>query len=303
MQVSDSELLAGVAVTAAWVTVLTTMTALNGLSIPRASDMHLACLWIYPIKSTRLLALEQAEVESRGLRHDRRWMLVDANGRFITQRKHGVLTQVVATIDGQELRVNASGMPELVLSAPPADGERITVQVWNDSVSALAAKGGASDWFSKVLGMATQVVLMDESAKRAIDPAYALAGEQVSFADGFPLLLIGEGSLNDLNTRISQPVDMRHFRPNLVIAGSDPYAEDTWRRIRIGEIEFELVKKCSRCVLTTRNPDTGELDAQQEPLRTLSTYRREEEGVMFGQNLIARGKGLLQVGMPVTVIE
>jgi hypothetical protein len=145
---------------------------------------------------------------------------------------------------------------------------------------------------------------MTDDLVRAVSQDYGQPGDEVSFADGYPLLLISEASLADLNTRLPRAVEMRRFRPNLVVDGEMPYAEDGWRRLRVGKVEFEGVKNCSRCIFTTIDPDSGEKHPDREPLRTLSTYRRRPQGgVFFGQNLIPRSRGVIRVGDPVTVIE
>ncbi|MNN63686.1 MOSC domain protein [compost metagenome] len=136
-----------------------------------------------------------------------------------------------------------------------------------------------------------------------MDTAYAEPGERVHFADGFPLLLIGQGSLDDLSARVGRPLEMLRFRPNLVVSGAEPYAEDSWKRIRIGALEFRVAKPCSRCILTTIDPHTGERSADREPLATLKAYREKDGEMLFGQNLIAEGMGELRVGMPVEILE
>jgi uncharacterized protein YcbX len=175
--------------------------------------------------------------------------------------------------------------------------------VWNDWVSARLAQREAHEWLSAVLGVEARAVFMDHQSHRKVDPAFAGERDEVSFADGFPLLLIGSASLDDLNARLAQPVDMRRFRPNLVVTGGAAFAEDHWHRIQIGALRFDLVQPCSRCVLTTRDPDTGELNVEREPLRTLASYRRQSAGVMFGQNLIARSSGVIHRGARIDIID
>ena len=192
-------------------------------------------------------------------------------------------------------------MPALRL-APTPESTRLAVTVWRDGVMARIADAGADHWISHYLGMAARFVHMDADAARRVDPAYSRAEDQVSFADGFPLLLISQASLDGLNTRLDSAVTMNRFRPNLVVGGTDAHAEDDWRRIRVGEVEFDVVKRCARCVLTTVDPDTGRFDPQGEPLRTLIGYRRTEKGVVFGQNLIPRGTGRIRQGDTVEVI-
>lgn len=264
-----------------------------------AMSIRLSALYVYPLKSAAAQALDAAELQPRGLAHDRRWMVVDAQNAFITGREEPRLVLVQAHPQADGLLLSAPGMPEL-LAQPALRREQVTV--WRDRVDARAASGEASEWISRFLGRECRLVIMDDAAQRPVDPTYAVAGDEVSFADAFPLLLISEGSLAGLNARLDAPVPMLRFRPNLVVSGADAHAEDGWRRIRIGAIEFEVAKPCVRCGFTTVMPETGTLDPRGEPLRTLATYRRGPKGVMFGQNLIARGRGRLCVGDAVTVL-
>jgi len=266
--------------------------------------MKVTELNIYPVKSTRRIALRESEVLPRGLPWDRRWMLVDASGKFITGRQHPRLATVQTQIGDNLLHIHAAGHDSLSLPLVPRERRVVEVTVWKDSVDALLAGKEADDWFTDFLGLDCRLVQMTDDISRGVNPDYGRAGDQVSFADGFPLLLISEASLADLNSRLDKPVEMRRFRPNLVIDGERPYAEDGWQRIRVGEVEFEGVKNCSRCVFTTIDPDTGEKSPDLEPLRTLSSYRRRPEGgVYFGQNLIPRSAGVIRVGDSVTVLD
>lgn len=264
--------------------------------------MHLTEINIFPIKSTRRIALSESQVLARGLPGDRRWMLIDAERRFITARQHPRLVLVETRLDDTALHVSGPGMPPLQLPLAPA-GERAEVEIWRDHCAAVFTGKAADDWFSAYLGLPVRLVQMTDDIRRPVDPDYGRPGDEVSFADGFPLLLISQASLDDLNTRLERPVSMRRFRPNLVVSGGAPYAEDDWRHLRIGTVEFEGVKPCSRCVLTTVDPDTGEKDPGLEPLRTLSGYRRGKGGgVFFGRNLIPRGSGVIRVGDQVEVL-
>ncbi|WJW76274.1 MOSC domain-containing protein [Thiohalobacter sp. IOR34] len=266
--------------------------------------MQLTEINIYPIKSTRRIALQESPVQPRGLPWDRRWMLVDAEGTFVTARKQPRLALVQTALGPDRLQVTAPGMPQLELPLSPADGERIEVGIWRDRTPAVHPSPEADAWFSDYLGQPLRLVQMTDDILRPVDPAYGQPGDQVSFADGFPLLLISEASLADLNRRLQRPVDMRRFRPNLVVRGCEPYAEDRWRRLRIGDVEFAGVKACSRCIFTTIDPDTGVPDPAREPLRTLGQYRRRAEGgVYFGQNLIPRSEGVIRIGDTVQVLE
>lgn len=262
-------------------------------------SIRLSALYVYPLKSAAAQVLDAAELQPRGLAHDRRWMVVDAQNEFITGREEPrlVLVRVQPQPDG--LLLSAPGMPDL-LARTASRREHVTV--WRDRVDARTVTDDAQAWISRFLGRECRLVFMDDAAQRPVDPTYAVAGDEVSFADAFPLLLISEGSLAGLNARLDAPVPMLRFRPNLVVSGAEPHAEDGWKRIRIGEIEFDVAKPCVRCGFTTVMPESGTLDPRGEPLRTLATYRRGPRGVMFGQNLIARGQGRLRVGDVVTVL-
>ena len=259
---------------------------------------------IYPIKSTRRIALPQSEVLPRGLPWDRRWMLVDAEGRFITARQYPTLALVQTDVKDDVVQVSAAGRSTLQLPLQPPDGQITSVTVWHDVCDAVLAGAEADAWFSDYLGLSCRLVQMSDELVRGVNPDYGQAGDEVSFADGFPLLLISQASLNDLNSRLQTPVSMRRFRPNLVVDGERAYQEDQWRRIRVGDVEFEGVKNCSRCVFTTIDPDTGVKHPDKEPLRTLGSYRRKPQGgVYFGQNLIPRSGGVIHVGDKVEILD
>lgn len=266
----------------------------------------LASIHIYPLKSGAPLALDQAVVEKRGLARDRRWMLVDANGKFVTGRQQPRLTLITALPDGSALRLTAPGMSALTLSPPPADGPRIDTAVWGAAVQPLLASEEAHAWVSAFFGAPYRVVHMDDACTRRVkakyDGKYGEDDDVVSFADAFPLLLISQSALDQLNTKLATPVPMLRFRPNLVVGGTAPHAEDGWKRIRIGTIELEVVKACVRCVFTTVEFERGAFDPSGEPLRTLLKYRRGDDGVTFGQNVIPRGHGILRRGDAVEVL-
>lgn len=267
--------------------------------------MRLSGLYRYPLKSAVGERLSQATLDALGLVGDRRWMIVDAvSGRFLTQRLLPQLTQLRAEWQGaQALRLSVAGRPELVVAVPDAAAELRGVTVWSDSLQVPDAGDAAALWLSEWLQRPCRLVQVPAERARQVDTGYAEVGEKVGFADGFPLLLIGQASLDDLSARVGRPLEMLRFRPNLVISGSEPYAEDQWRRIRIGALEFRLVKGCSRCIMTTLDPQTGERSSDREPLATLKTYREREGEVYFGQNLLHSGPGELQLGMVVEVLE
>lgn len=257
--------------------------------------MRLSALYVYPIKSSAPLETPEAEVEPRGLRHDRRWMVVDAQGQFLTGRQLPRMTLLRALPSARGLRLEAPGMDALEV-ALTADAAGLPVTVWKSEVVAWSVDAAADAWLSRFLGQPARLVHMDARVSRPVDSPYAKPGDEVSFADAFPLLLISRAALDGLNARLDRPVSMLQFRPNLVVDGAVAHAEDAWKRIRVGEVEFDVAKPCARCVFTTVDPTTGQRDARGEPLRTLAGYRRMQGGVMFGQNLIPRSAGILRAG-------
>ncbi len=256
------------------------------------------------MKSAAGEALHETTLDALGVQGDRRWMVVDAEtGRFLTQRLLAQMTQLQARwLDSTHLQLSAPGMADLPVAVPDTEAPLRGVTIWRDSLQVPDAGDQAAQWLSQFLGRACRLVQVSEPRARQVDTAYAEVGDKVAFADGFPLLLIGQASLDDLSARVGRPLPMLRFRPNLVVSGSEPYAEDSWKRIRIGELEFRVVKGCSRCIMTTLDPQTGERSADREPLTTLKTYREREGEVYFGQNLIACGEGALTLGMPVEVL-
>ena len=258
----------------------------------------LSALYIYPVKSCAALSLSQAQVEPRGLADDRRWLIADAGGKFVTGRLYARLPLICATQLADGLQLEAAGMEPVQIAIPAAGAPRRTVEIWRSQVDAVQADAAASAWISRFLGADLQLVYMDAAARRAVNPEFGQPGDEVSFADGYPQLLISAAALEQLNARLREPVTMLHFRPNLVVAGTLPHAEDDWKRIRIGAVEFDLVKPCSRCIFTTVDPLRGERSDNGEPLKTLTTYRR----TTFGQNLIARGSGRIALGDAVEVL-
>jgi hypothetical protein len=249
---------------------------------------------VYPIKAARGIPLDDSEVDEFGLLYDRRWMVVDDSGEFLSQRSHPRLALVVPTIADETLVVNAPGMPTLEIPLSPSRAVTMRVAVWDDSCAATWLGDKPARWFSEFLDCSCSLVRMAPETIRPADPAFAPVGARVSFADGFPFLLISQESLEDLNRRLDMPVPMNRFRPNLVVSGGEAYAEDHWTKIEIGGLGLRIVKPCGRCVVTTTDQTSGERG--QEPLRTLATYRKRDGEVMFGQNVVHEGPGRLCVG-------
>jgi uncharacterized protein YcbX len=265
----------------------------------RRATLRLSGLNIYPIKAARGIALDESEVDQFGLRYDRRWMVVDESGEFLSQRSHSRLALVVPRIGDGTLSIGAPGMPTLEVPLKPPPTVATKVRVWDDTCGATWLGEKGASWFSDFLGCACSLVHMDANTIRTANPAFAPPKSRVSFADGFPFLLISEESLADLNRRLLDPLPMNRFRPNLVVSGGEPYAEDGWKRFEIGGVGLRVVKPCGRCLVTTTDQATGERG--KEPLRTLATYRKRGGEVMFGQNVVHEGLGCLRVGDTVLV--
>lgn len=261
--------------------------------------VELSGLFRYPVKSCRGLDESRLWVGTEGLVGDRRYMVVRPDGSFITARTHPLLQQVRVLWLEAGICLRAPGLADLELLPAQFDQEPVATGVWSDSFTARATRMEADAWFSQLLGEPARLLWLGESS-----PRYrAKLQQHVSFADGYPLLLISQASLDDLNRRSPTPQQMRQFRPNLVVSGTEPFAEDGWRRIRIGEVEFLVAKPCSRCVMTTLDATSGRYHPQREPLATLATYRLAEDGeIYFGQNLIPLNEGWVSVSDPVEVL-
>lgn len=266
--------------------------------------MHISEINIYPIKSLGGISVESAAVEERGLALDRRWMLIDEGKNFITQREVPAMATVALSVVAGSLRAAMNG--EFIDIPPrPAEDKTGRVKIWSSSVRAAFYDEPVNSWFSERLGIECSLVRMPESSKRAVNPFYAVRkfDDTVSFADGYPFMLIGGASLEDLNSRLPRPLPMNRFRPNFAVAGSEAFGEDTWKKIRIGETVFHVVKPSERCVITTVDQARGE-KAGPEPLKTLNEFRNKNGKLLFGQNLIADSAGgTLKVGDAVEVLE
>lgn len=257
-------------------------------------------LTIYPVKSMAGIAVDSIPVDAFGLQNDRRWLLVDKAGRFLSQRDIPRMALVKTSLSPEGLRFEMAGDKHNV-ELPLAANER-QVEVWGDTVSALDAGDVTAVWLSGKLETDCRLVYMPDHCRRLVDPLYAQNKETVGFADGFPLLLISQSSLDDLNRRLSKPVLMNRFRPNLVVTGCEPFAEDHWRRILIGDLELQLVKPCARCVMPSIDQHSAQKDS--EILRVLASYRRgKDRKTYFGQNLLYQKLGQLTVGQTVEILE
>ncbi|MHA7958754.1 MOSC domain-containing protein [Streptomyces sp. L500] len=272
----------------------------------------LSSVHFYPVKSMAGCAPGEAAVEPWGLAGDRRWMVVDPEHRMITQRQEPRLALAAAEpLPGGGVRLTAPGAEPLEVAVPaPADGPGGTVvaEIFRDKVEAVPAGGAAAAWLTAFLGTGARLLHMDDPARRRpVDPDYARPGETVSFADGYPLLVTTTASLRELNSLIARgdrategPLPMDRFRPNMVVDGTAPWAEDAWRRVRVGEVTFRAVKPCARCVVTTTDQRTAERG--KEPLRTLARHHRIDGKAVFGRNLIPEHTGTVRVGDPVEIL-
>jgi uncharacterized protein YcbX len=259
----------------------------------------LSGVYVYPIKSCGGISLASANLGTTGFVHDRRWMLVDEVGKFMSQRRHPRMALISPHLAPDRLVVRAPGMPDLEVPLGREHEERVDVEVWGDAQRGEPIGGYADRWFGRFLGSSCRLVRKPEDDVRPVDSAYARGDDQTSFADGFPLLLISEASLEDLNRRLKSPVPMNRFRPNLAVRGCGPYAEDGWEEVRAGGAVFRVAEPCPRCAITTVDQGSGERG--KEPLKTLATYRKAQGEVLFGRNLIHTSLGTVRVGDPVEV--
>jgi uncharacterized protein len=245
-----------------------------------AENVTLSGLYVYPIKSCAGIPLESADISATGLRHDRRWMLVDETGEFMSQRTHPRMALISVHLSTEYLIARAPGMPDLKIPIQQEHENQIDVRIWDDTNRGALVREEADRWFGEFLKVPCRLVYKPEDDLRIVDSHYAAEGDQVGFADGFAFLLISEASLEDLNERLEYPLPMNRFRPNFVVSGCLPYAEDGWSRLRIGNVPFRVAEPCPRCAITTVDQKSGV--PGKEPLRTLATYRKSERGASSG---------------------
>ena len=263
--------------------------------------MQVSALYIYPIKACRGIEVQAFRLDALGPQLDRRFMLVDEEGQFISQRIAPRLSQVVPSLAPTALTVKAPGMPTLKLPLSlPDDGRVAQIKVWDHTGPAIEADFAVHDWFSEWLQRPCRLVYMPYAQLRQVSPKYSPEAAYTSFTDGYPELLISQASLDDLAERAKMKLSVERFRPNIVVSGSEPYAEDGWKQIRIASVPFDVAKPCSRCVVITIDPATSE--AGKEPLATLAHYRKQDGKVLFGQNCIHRELGSIRVGDAIEVV-
>jgi uncharacterized protein YcbX len=264
-------------------------------------ELRLSEIWVYPIKSLGGIRVSSAQVNEKGLTFDRRWMLVDETGTFMTQRILPAMALLKVSMEDEELKIihgRKSKAHRIALSPVPA-GKGLPVTIWNDSVIAFEVSPESSQWFSDVLQTKCKLVYFPEENARSVDPAYQVNNEHVSLADAYPFMIIGQSSLDHLNSKLHEPIPMNRFRPNFVFTGGEPNEEDGWRNFTIGNNRFVGVKPCARCVVPTINQDTAEKGI--EPTRTLATHRKKENKILFGQNLVSIDHQQIKEGDLITI--
>lgn len=285
--------------------------------------MKISEINIFPIKSLGGISIEKAVVEEKGFQFDRRFMLIDENGKFLTQREHPKMAKLQPQFHGNIKIVTDEKIDNLRFPYDFSEwteygfGKEIEVQIWRSKCKALLANEEINNWFSKVLETNCRLVQMPSGTRRQINEDFNRGDEVVSFADGYPYLLIGENSLEKLNEKLDKKIPMNRFRPNLVVKDSEAFVEDNWKKIKIGETTFRITKPCARCVITTIDQETGISDVI-EPLKTLANFRKakdvfpdkfenlglEKNSVLFGQNLVAENFGkTIRVGDVVEILE
>jgi uncharacterized protein YcbX len=267
--------------------------------------LQLSEIWVYPVKSLGGIQMQKAELTDRGLEFDRRWLLVDENGRFLSQREYPELALFRPEIIDGFLKITHKVNLEFIdlpLRSVFSDAaSKIEVTVWEDTIDSFEVSKMATDWFSNFLGFSVRLVYMPDESERKLDPDYAISGNEInSFSDAYPYLIIGQSSLDDLNERLKVPITINRFRPNFVFTNGKAFEEDSWREFSIGNVSFIGVKPCDRCIMTTVDQEKGVISGK-DPLKTLAKYRNFGNKVLFGQNVIGLGLGAVSVGDAIQV--
>ena len=265
--------------------------------------LSISHLYVYPIKSLGGIELSSAQLTDRGFEHDRRWMLVDEDHCFLTQREFPQMALLRTAIHANELTVYEKGneVDKISVNLYPTGNGMMKVQVWDDVCDAIQMSDEVNQWFSQKLNRVCKLVYMPDVSKRKVDVGYALNNDITGFSDAFPVLMIGQASLDDLNSRLEIPVPMNRFRPNIVFTGGLAFEEDTMQHFQINKNDFFAVKPCARCVVTTTDQETG--ITAKEPLKTLAAYRTGNNKVYFGQNILYKNEGMIKVGDELKVLE
>jgi len=258
-------------------------------------------IFIYPVKSLGGISVDSAIVEERGLKYDRRFLLVDENNMFMTQRDFAEMALLKLSFSENGFKVlNTKDGSHIILPLESDSKEITSVKIWDDVCKAIIVSKNLNDWFSNALNKKCSLVYMPDNEKRIVEKKYINEEHIVSFADAYPFLIIGQSSLDDLNSRLETPLPMNRFRPNFVFAGGKSYEEDNWKDFKIGVVKFKAVKPCARCVITTTNQETAE--RRNEPLKTLSEYRKVNNNVLFGMNVICKSLGKISVSDKIELV-
>jgi uncharacterized protein YcbX len=265
--------------------------------------LQISELFIYPIKSLAGIAIKKAQITEKGFEYDRRYLLVDASNRFLTQREYPQMSLLQPSIENNELHITHKGSNRSITLplTPPPSTNRAVVVIWDDTCTAEFISDEADKWFTEMLGINCRLVYMPDDTRRVVDQRYAPENSVTSFSDAYPFLIIGQASLDDLNNRLNDALPMNRFRPNIVFTGGEPFEEDQYGHFTIGDISFYGVKLCARCVVTTINQGTAKKG--KEPLKTLASYRFKNNKILFGQNLVHEGLGEVTVGDELMVLQ
>lgn len=264
------------------------------------SQITVTELNIYPVKGTQGISLTKLTINSTGPKDDRRWMIIDENGKFISQRTHPALAIVKSEIVEGKLKLLIPHIAPIFIDTCD-EGNMLEAVIWKDTCHVVEQSKQASQALSDYLKIPCKLVGLANNTIRPVNPKYAATDmDHILFADGFPFLITSQNSLSDLNSKLSESVPMNRFRPNIVVQGLEPYAEDNWKSLRIGDVFFKAAKPCSRCTVITIDQSTGE--KSKEPLKTLAKYRNSEKGIMFGMNIIHCNEGIIQVGDNLEII-
>lgn len=271
-------------------------------------QLTLSEIWIYPVKSLGGIKLHSAKVFEKGLQYDRRWMLIDENAVCMTQREFPSMALFKLSINDDNITIVFKEDPPSIINPSitinanaPALGKAVRARIWDDEVDVIEVDHRISNWFSELLGSSCKLVSFPEINPRPVDPKYKVNEEHVSLADAFPFLIIGQSSLDFLNSKLKEPIPMNRFRPNFVFTGGEANEEDLWKNFSIGKNRFAGVKPCARCAVPTINQDTAEKGF--EPTATLAAYRKKENKIYFGQNVVALDFDYVTVGDSITLSE
>lgn len=259
----------------------------------------LSDIFIYPVKSLAGIKVSKWPVTEKGLLHDRKWMLIDSNNQFISQRRVSRMALIKTQLTESQLILSTSSSHSISLPLFPVDGENCLITLWKDQCHAKTTTSQANQWLSEFLGIECQLVYQPDEVTRHVDPTYAKASDKVYFSDGFPFLIVSTASLTELNQAMEVDIPMLRFRPNLVISDCQSFAEDGWREITINNIKFRLPKACSRCSIPTIDLETAEFS--KEPLKTLNRLRKWKKQVFFGQNALHNTTGELITGSSIEI--